>query len=55
MCIGEDPLVETWIADNLDKDAAIGVDPWYISVDTAHKRKPAFLKSRSQTKNDGLS
>lgn len=44
MRIGEDPLVETWIADNLDKDAAIGVDPWCISVDTAHRWKQAFLK-----------
>lgn len=44
MRIGEDPMVETWIANNLDKDATIGVDPWCVSVDTAHRWKKAFLK-----------
>lgn len=44
MRIGEDPLVESWIADNLDKDATIGVDPWCLSVDTAHRWEKAFMK-----------
>jgi Xaa-Pro aminopeptidase len=44
MRIGEDPLVETWIVDNLDNDAAIGVDPWCISVDISHRWKKSFLK-----------
>lgn len=44
MCIGEDPLVEAWIADNLGKNATIGVDQWCISIDIAHRWKQAFLK-----------
>ncbi|KAH9314181.1 hypothetical protein KI387_022808, partial [Taxus chinensis] len=44
MRIGEDPVVETWLADNLDKDATIGVDPWCLSVDTAHRWEQAFMK-----------
>lgn len=44
MRIGEDPLVETWIADNLDKGATIGVDPWCLSVDTARRWEQAFMK-----------
>uniref|UniRef100_A0A0D6R2D6 Xaa-Pro aminopeptidase n=1 Tax=Araucaria cunninghamii TaxID=56994 RepID=A0A0D6R2D6_ARACU len=48
MRIGEDPAVETWIADNLDKDATIGVDPWCMSVDTAHRWQQAFLKKEQK-------
>jgi Xaa-Pro aminopeptidase len=44
MHIGEDQLDETWIDDNLDKDATIGLDPWCISIDTTHRWKQAFLK-----------
>ncbi|GLJ13946.1 hypothetical protein SUGI_0222910 [Cryptomeria japonica] len=44
MRIGEDPMPETWIADNLDKDATIGVDPWCLSVDTALRWEKAFMK-----------
>ena len=40
MHIGEDPLVEAWIADNLDKNAAISVD----LVDIAHRWEQEFLK-----------
>eukprot|EP00268_Persea_americana_P057456 TRINITY_DN68889_c0_g1_i1.p1 TRINITY_DN68889_c0_g1~~TRINITY_DN68889_c0_g1_i1.p1 ORF type:complete len:630 (-),score=124.69 TRINITY_DN68889_c0_g1_i1:338-2227(-) len=48
MRIGEDPAVETWIADNLPSDAAIGVDPWCISVDTARRWELAFSKNKQK-------
>ncbi|CAA7404257.1 unnamed protein product [Spirodela intermedia] len=44
MRIGEDPTVESWISDNLPHDAAIGVNPWCISVDTARRWETAFSK-----------
>ncbi|MQL82776.1 hypothetical protein Taro_015236 [Colocasia esculenta] len=47
MRIGEDLTVENWIAENLPRDAAIGVNPWCISVDTARRWESAFSK-RSQ-------
>ncbi|KAI9089265.1 hypothetical protein K1719_029544 [Acacia pycnantha] len=42
MRIGEDPAVDIWMADNLPKDASIGVDPWSISIDTAQRWERAF-------------
>ncbi|PKI64307.1 aminopeptidase P1-like [Punica granatum] len=42
MRIGEVPVVEIWITDNMAKDATIGVDPWCISVNTAQKWERAF-------------
>ncbi|KAL6498131.1 actin patch protein [Orobanche gracilis] len=48
MRIGEDPSVDVWIADNLPSDAAIGVDPWCISVDTAQKWERAFAKKQQK-------
>ncbi|XP_054824662.1 aminopeptidase P1 [Prosopis cineraria] len=42
MRIGEDPAVDIWMADNLPKDASIGVDPWCISIDTAQRWERAF-------------
>ncbi|KAL1569444.1 actin patch protein [Salvia divinorum] len=43
---GEDPAVDVWMADNLPTDAAIGIDPWCISVDSAHKWERAFAKKQ---------
>ncbi|KAF3649569.1 putative homeobox-leucine zipper protein ATHB-40-like [Capsicum annuum] len=48
MRMGEDPAVDIWMADNLPKDAAIGVDPWCISVDTAQKWDRAFAKKQQK-------
>ncbi|XP_073159087.1 aminopeptidase P1 [Henckelia pumila] len=48
MRMGEDPTVDIWMADNLPKDAAIGVDPWCISVDTAQKWERAFAKKQQK-------
>eukprot|EP00252_Welwitschia_mirabilis_P017029 TRINITY_DN3786_c0_g1_i1.p1 TRINITY_DN3786_c0_g1~~TRINITY_DN3786_c0_g1_i1.p1 ORF type:complete len:663 (-),score=143.58 TRINITY_DN3786_c0_g1_i1:272-2260(-) len=44
MRIGEDPVVETWLSDNLKEGAAVGVDPWCVSVETAQRWEQAFLK-----------
>ncbi|KAJ8550078.1 hypothetical protein K7X08_033785 [Anisodus acutangulus] len=44
----EDPALDIWMADNLPKDAAIGVDPWCISVDTAQKWERAFAKKQQK-------
>ncbi|KAL6654141.1 hypothetical protein ACP70R_007606 [Stipagrostis hirtigluma subsp. patula] len=44
MRMGEDPPVETWIADNLPNEAVIGIDPWCISVDSAQRYEQAFSK-----------
>ncbi|XP_062155459.1 aminopeptidase P1 isoform X2 [Alnus glutinosa] len=44
MRIGEDLAVDVWMADNLPKEAAIGVDPWCVSVDTAQRWERAFAK-----------
>ncbi|XP_073293768.1 aminopeptidase P1-like isoform X1 [Primulina huaijiensis] len=48
MRMGEDPTVDIWMADNLPKDAAIGVDPWCVSVDTAQKWERAFAKKQQK-------
>ncbi|KAL5204835.1 hypothetical protein ABZP36_009706 [Zizania latifolia] len=44
MRMGEDPPVQVWIADNLPEEAAIGINPWCISVDTAQRYEHAFSK-----------
>ncbi|KAI4386740.1 hypothetical protein MLD38_004647 [Melastoma candidum] len=44
MRIGEDPAVEIWMADNFPEDAAVGIDPWCISIDTAQRWEHAFAK-----------
>lgn len=44
MRIGEDPVVEAWIADNLGKDAAVGVDPWCVSIENAQLWQQTFSK-----------
>ncbi|KAL2498439.1 aminopeptidase P1 [Abeliophyllum distichum] len=46
MRMGEDPAVDIWMSDNLPKDAAVGVDPWCVSVDTAQKWERAFAKKQ---------
>ncbi|CAA3007692.1 probable Xaa-Pro aminopeptidase P [Olea europaea subsp. europaea] len=48
MRMGEDPAVDIWMANNLPKAAAIGVDPWCISVDTAQKWERAFSKKQQK-------
>ncbi|XP_051127098.1 aminopeptidase P1 [Andrographis paniculata] len=48
MRMGEDPTVDIWMADNLSSEAAIGVDPWCISVDTANKWEQAFAKKQQK-------
>lgn len=48
MRIGEDPAVDTWIADNLPKEASIGVDPWCISIDTAQRWERAFAEKQQK-------
>ncbi|PKA59917.1 Xaa-Pro aminopeptidase [Apostasia shenzhenica] len=45
MRIGEDPSVEKWISDNLKVDAAVGIDPWCVSVDTAERWTESFSKN----------
>ncbi|KAK6922751.1 hypothetical protein RJ641_011055 [Dillenia turbinata] len=50
MRYGEDPPVETWMANNLPQDAAVGVDPWCITVDTAHRWEHAFPKKQELVK-----
>uniref|UniRef100_A0A7N0UB53 Xaa-Pro aminopeptidase P n=1 Tax=Kalanchoe fedtschenkoi TaxID=63787 RepID=A0A7N0UB53_KALFE len=48
MRIGEDPAVDTWMADNLPEDAIIGVDQWCVSVDTAQKWERAFSRKKQK-------
>ncbi|KZV50612.1 Xaa-Pro aminopeptidase 2 [Dorcoceras hygrometricum] len=48
MRMGEDPSVDIWMADNLPKVAAIGVDPWCVSVDTAQKWERTFAKKQQK-------
>ncbi|PHT56543.1 hypothetical protein CQW23_05029 [Capsicum baccatum] len=48
MRMGEDPSVDIWMTDNLPKDAAIGVDTWCVSVDTAQKWECAFAKKQQK-------
>ncbi|XP_071722446.1 aminopeptidase P1 [Rutidosis leptorrhynchoides] len=42
MRIGEDPAVDAWMAENLPKEARIGIDPWCVSIDTAQRWESAF-------------
>ncbi|KAA0036249.1 hypothetical protein IC582_018407 [Cucumis melo] len=48
MRMGEDPPVDLWMADNLPADAAVGVDPWCVSVDTAQRWIHAFSKKEQK-------
>lgn len=48
MRMGEDPSVDLWMAENLPADAAVGVDPWCVSVDTAQKWIHAFSKKQQK-------
>ncbi|KAI5072213.1 hypothetical protein GOP47_0012319 [Adiantum capillus-veneris] len=48
MRIGEDPVVEAWIADNLENDAAVGVNPWCVSVESAQQWQQAFSKKNQR-------
>ncbi|KAJ8451812.1 hypothetical protein Cgig2_007295 [Carnegiea gigantea] len=48
MRMGEDPPVEIWISENLPEAAAIGVDPWCISIDTAQRWERAFAKKQQK-------
>ncbi|KAG0485483.1 hypothetical protein HPP92_009562 [Vanilla planifolia] len=48
ICIMEDPNVENWISDNLPSDAAVGIDPWCVSVEMAQKWTQAFSKKRQK-------
>ncbi|KAF5958167.1 hypothetical protein HYC85_005392 [Camellia sinensis] len=48
MRIGEDLSVDVWMVDNLPKDAAIGIDPWCVAVDTAQKWEHAFAKKQQK-------
>ncbi|XP_030523904.2 aminopeptidase P1 isoform X2 [Rhodamnia argentea] len=48
MRIGEDPAVDVWMADNLPNDAAIGIDPWCVSIDTAQRWECAFAKKQQK-------
>ncbi|GLU13693.1 hypothetical protein SLE2022_303090 [Rubroshorea leprosula] len=48
MRIGEDPAVDVWMADNLPRGAAVGVDPWCVSVATAEKWEHAFAKKQQK-------
>ncbi|KAK9749877.1 hypothetical protein RND81_02G157000 [Saponaria officinalis] len=47
MRIGEDPAVEIWMSENFPEEAAIGIDPRCVSIDTAQRWLRAFEK-RSQ-------
>ncbi|KMS95197.1 hypothetical protein BVRB_011370 [Beta vulgaris subsp. vulgaris] len=48
MRMGEDPAVEIWMADNLPEEAAIGIDPWCVSIDTAQRWERALEKKRQK-------
>ncbi|EEF37229.1 aminopeptidase P1 isoform X2 [Ricinus communis] len=48
MRIGEDPSVDTWMADNLPANASVGVDPWCVSVDTAQRWEGAFAEKKQK-------
>ncbi|KAF5752963.1 Xaa-Pro aminopeptidase P isoform X1 [Tripterygium wilfordii] len=48
MRMGEDPAVDTWMTDNFPKDAAIGIDPWCVSVHTAQRWERIFLKKQQK-------
>ncbi|CAN1224964.1 Aminopeptidase P1 [Linum perenne] len=48
MRMAEDPTVDAWMADNLQEEAAIGVDPWCISADTARRWERAFANKQQK-------
>ncbi|VVB10010.1 unnamed protein product [Arabis nemorensis] len=48
MRMGEDPVVEVWMSDNLPEEANIGVDPWCVSVDTANGWVKSFAKKEQK-------
>jgi Xaa-Pro aminopeptidase len=48
MRMGEDPLVEVWMSDNLPEEANIGVDSWCVSVDTANRWGKSFAKKNQK-------
>ncbi|KAK4477709.1 hypothetical protein RD792_016960 [Penstemon davidsonii] len=48
MRMGEDPSVEIWMADNLPNHAAVGVDPWCVSIYTAQRWERAFRKKEQK-------
>ncbi|KAK7252894.1 hypothetical protein RIF29_37154 [Crotalaria pallida] len=48
MRIGEDPVVDVWIVDNLPKNASIGVDTWCISIDNAQRWERAFSEKQQK-------
>ncbi|WOL11656.1 hypothetical protein Cni_G20420 [Canna indica] len=48
MRIGEDPTVENWMAENLPSNAAIGTDPWCVSVETSQRWEQAFLNKNQK-------
>ncbi|KAK9678236.1 hypothetical protein RND81_11G198200 [Saponaria officinalis] len=48
MRMGEDPAVEIWMSDNLPEEAAVGVDPWCVSIDTAQRWLRAFENKRQK-------
>eukprot|EP00262_Sarcandra_glabra_P012696 TRINITY_DN3323_c0_g1_i2.p1 TRINITY_DN3323_c0_g1~~TRINITY_DN3323_c0_g1_i2.p1 ORF type:complete len:562 (-),score=107.39 TRINITY_DN3323_c0_g1_i2:342-2027(-) len=48
MRIGEDPGVENWISDNLPDAAAVGIDPWCVSVETAQRWEHTFSKKKQK-------
>ncbi|KAK3033837.1 hypothetical protein RJ639_034255 [Escallonia herrerae] len=48
MRYGEDPIVDIWMADNLPREAAVGVDPWCISLEAAQKWECAFVKKQQK-------
>ncbi|KAK1588708.1 hypothetical protein Q3G72_026292 [Acer saccharum] len=48
MRMGEDPALDVWLVDNLPSDAAIGVDPWCVSVETAQRWERAFAKNQQK-------
>ncbi|KAK4539259.1 hypothetical protein RGQ29_031932 [Quercus rubra] len=42
------PAVDVWMADNLPKEAAIGVDTWCVSIDTAKRWEHAFARKHQK-------
>lgn len=48
MRMGEDPGFDAWVADNLPVGAAIGIDPWCVSVDTAQRWQLTFAKKQQK-------
>ncbi|KAL7256309.1 hypothetical protein ACSBR1_010269 [Camellia fascicularis] len=48
MRMGGDSAVDVWMADNLPKEAAVGIDLWCVSVDTAQKWEYAFCKKQQK-------